>query len=114
MVGRQALEIEFLKRGSEKRTTVEKCDYIRHCRPGGILHRRRMPAKWGSGALTFFYDNPPTPEAERRDHRCGDEKTICGPVQRPMATGVLTPKLRHRGIVVNAKKNPFGSCASMR
>jgi transposase len=33
MVGRQALEIEFLKGGSEKRTTAEKREYIRHCRP---------------------------------------------------------------------------------
>jgi hypothetical protein len=33
---RQALEIEFLKRGAEKRTTAEKRDYIRHHRPDGI------------------------------------------------------------------------------
>ena len=31
MVGRQALEIEFLKVGSEKRTMAEKREYIRHC-----------------------------------------------------------------------------------
>jgi transposase len=33
MVGRQALEIEFL-RGPEKHTAAEKRDYIRHSRPG--------------------------------------------------------------------------------
>ena len=36
MVGRQALEIEFLKGAPEKRTTAEKREYIRHCRPSGI------------------------------------------------------------------------------
>ena len=36
-VGRQALEIEFLKGGAEKRTTAEKRDYIRHHRPHGCF-----------------------------------------------------------------------------
>ena len=35
MVGRQALEIEFLK-GALKRTAAAKRDYIRRCRPDGI------------------------------------------------------------------------------
>ena len=36
MVGRQALEIEFLKGGSEKHTAAEKREYIRHHRPRGL------------------------------------------------------------------------------
>jgi transposase-like protein len=36
MVGRQALEIEPLKGGSEKRTTAEKRADIRDCRPRGL------------------------------------------------------------------------------
>ena len=36
MVGKQALEIEFLKGGAEKRTAVEKRDYIRYHRPNAV------------------------------------------------------------------------------
>jgi transposase-like protein len=36
LVGKQALELEFLKGGSEKRTAAEKRDYIRRHRPRGI------------------------------------------------------------------------------
>src|SRR5579862_7590889 len=36
LAGRQALEIEFLKGGAEKRTAAEKRDYICHHRPDGI------------------------------------------------------------------------------
>ncbi len=40
MVGRQALEIEFLKGGAQKRTAAEKRDYISSCRPRGISLRK--------------------------------------------------------------------------
>ena len=40
LVGRQALEIEFLKRGSEKRTTAERRAHVRDHRPAGISVER--------------------------------------------------------------------------
>ena len=44
LVGKQALELESLKGGSEKRAPAEKRDYVRHCRAHGPRRRRRMPA----------------------------------------------------------------------
>jgi transposase-like protein len=35
-VGKQALELEFLKGGSEQRSAAEKRAYIRDCRPAGL------------------------------------------------------------------------------
>ena len=62
MVGRQALEIEFLKGAPEKRTTTEKCEYIRHCRPRGVSIAEGCRLM-GIGHATF-YD---TPAAHARD-----------------------------------------------
>jgi response regulator of citrate/malate metabolism len=36
MVGRQALEVEFLKGGLKKRTAAETHEYIHHHRPRGL------------------------------------------------------------------------------
>jgi transposase len=36
MVGRQASREQVSKGGAEKRTTAERRDYIRHCRPRGL------------------------------------------------------------------------------
>src|SRR6202048_4657351 len=87
------------KRGSEKRTTVEKCDYIRHCRPGGISIAEGCRLM-GIGRSTF-YD---TPDARASDAIIVAEmKTICDQFE---AYGYrrVDAELRHRGIVVNAKK----------
>ena len=35
-VGKQALELEFLKGGAAPRTPAEKCHHIRDCRPHGM------------------------------------------------------------------------------
>ena len=99
MVGRQALEIEFLKGGSEKRTTAEKREYIRHCRPRGVSIAEGCRLM-GIGR-SAFYD---TPEARARDLSIvAAMKTICDEFE---AYGYrrVDAELRHRGIVVNAKK----------
>ena len=58
MVGRQSLEIEFLKGALEKRTTAEKREYIRHCRPRGVsIAEGCRLMRIGRSA---FYDTPDT------------------------------------------------------
>jgi len=73
MVGRQALEIEFLKGGSEKRTATEKRDYIGNCRPPGISIAEGCRLM---GLSRFYLLRHARDPRERGDHRCGDEK-IC-------------------------------------
>src|SRR4029078_3701461 len=87
------------KGGSEKRTAAEKREYIRHCRP------RRVSIAEGCRLLgigrSAFYD---TPDARARDLSIVVEmKTICDEFE---AYGYrrVDAELRHRGIVVNAKK----------
>ena len=108
MVGRQALEIEFLKRGSEKRTTVEKCDYIRHCRPGGISIAEGCRLM-GIGRSTF-YD---APDARASDAIIVAEmKTICDQFE---AYGYR--RVDAELAIVASSSTPrrsVGSCASMR
>src|SRR6266568_408047 len=87
------------KGGSEKRTTAEKREYIRHCRPRGVSIAEGCRLM-GIGRSTF-YD---TPDARARDLTIVAEmKTICDEFE---AYGYrrVDAELRHRGIVVNAKK----------
>ena len=44
LVGKQALELEFLKGALKSAPPRKKRDYIRHHRPGGVSRRRRMSA----------------------------------------------------------------------
>src|SRR3954447_4442259 len=87
------------KGGSEKPTTAEKRKYIRHCRPRGVSIAEGCRLM-GIGR-SAFYD---TPEARARDLSIVAEmKTICDEFE---AYGYrrVDAELRHRGIVVNAKK----------
>ena len=73
LVGRQALEIEFLKRGREKRTLAEKRAHIRDHRPAGLSVERGC-ALMGV-ARSSFYAAPrragatPTRRGDPGDHR---------------------------------------------
>src|SRR6516225_6958665 len=99
MVGRQALENRVPKGGSEKRSTAEKREYIRHCRPRGISTAEGCRLM-GISRSTFYA----TPDARARDLTIVAEmKTICDEFE---AYGYrrVGAELRHRGIVVNAKK----------
>src|SRR3984893_3897650 len=88
------------KGGSEKRTAAEKREYIRHCRPRGVSIAEGCRLM-GIGRSTF-YD---TPDARARDLTIVAEmKTICDEFE---AYGYrrVDAELRHRSIVVSAKKN---------
>src|SRR6516162_8857813 len=98
MVGRSARN-RVPKGGSEKRSTAEKCEYIRHCRPRGVSIAEGC--RLMGIARSTFYD---TPDARARDQTIVAEmKTICDEFE---AYGYrrVGAELRHRGIVVNAKK----------
>src|SRR5260370_14011381 len=88
------------KGGSEKRTTAEKREYIRHCRPRGVSIAEGCRLM-GIGR-SAFYD---TPEVRARELTIVAEiKTICDEFE---AYGYrrVDAELRPRGIGVNAKKN---------
>src|SRR5256884_6657913 len=87
------------KGGSEKRTAAEKREHIRHCRPRGVSIAEGCRLM-GIGR-SAFYD---TPDARARELSIVAEmKTICDEFE---AYGYrrVDAELRHRGIVVNAKK----------
>src|SRR3974377_2354594 len=83
------------KGGSEKRSTAEKREYIRHCRPRGVSIAEGCRLM-GIGR-SAFYD---TPDARARDLTIVAEmKTICDEFE---AYGYrrVGAELRHRGIFV--------------
>src|SRR5260370_36072743 len=87
------------KGGSEKRSTAEKREYIRHCRPRGVSIAEGCRLM-GLGR-SAFYD---TREVRARELTIvGEMKTICDEFE---AYGYrrVDAELRHRGIVVNTKK----------
>ena len=100
LVGRQALEIEFLKRGSEKRTVAEKRAYIRDHRPRGLSVERGC-ALMGLPRSTYLRragrQKPSDAEIVAEIRAITDEFECYG-YRRVGA------ELRHRGHVVNAKK----------
>jgi transposase-like protein len=69
MVGRQALEIEFLKGALKNAPRPRSVNTLARRR----LHRRRMPAN-GDSSL-YFLRHARCPRA-RPDHRCGDENDL--------------------------------------
>src|SRR4030095_12851115 len=72
MVGRQALEIEFLK-GALKNAPRPRSVNTSVIAGPARLHRRRMPAN-GDWSL-YFLRHARCPRA-RPDHRCGDENDL--------------------------------------
>ena len=73
MVGRQALEIEFLKGALKKRTTADKREYIRHCRPRGVSIAEGC--RLMRIGRSTFYD---TPDAVARDVRSRNSMSKSG------------------------------------
>ena len=99
LVGRQALEIEFLLKGAKKRTVAQERAYIRRCRPCGMSVTR------GCGLMglrrSTFYDAPimSVDDAEIVDRIkaiCDDFKTY--------GYRRVSAALRQQGVVVNSKK----------
>src|SRR5262245_57592687 len=86
------------KGGSEKRTTAEKREYIRHCRPRGVSIAEGCRLM-GIGR-SAFYD---TPEARARDLSVVAEMND---EFEAYSYRRVDAELRHRGIVMNAKKIP--------
>src|SRR5260370_12237432 len=87
------------KGGSEKRTTAEKREYIRHCRPRGVSIAEGC--RLMRIGCSTFYD---TPDAGARDLTIVAEmKTICDEFE---AYGYrrVDAELHQHGIVVNPKK----------
>ena len=99
MVGRQALEIEFLKGALKKRTAAEKREYIRLHRPYGISIAEGC--RLMGLPRSTYYDAPPvkTDDAEI----VANITAICDEFE---AYGYrrVGAELRHRGMVVNSKK----------
>ena len=56
LVGKQALGARVSKGGCEKRTTAEKRDYVRHCRPPGLSVAEGC--RLMGIARSTFYDEP--------------------------------------------------------
>ena len=99
MVGRQALEIEFLKGALKNRTAAEKRDYIRHHRPDGICVAEGCRLM---GLPRSTYYDAPAMKADDREIVAA-MTTICDEFE---AYGYrrIGAELRHRGMVVNSKK----------
>src|ERR1700732_2956081 len=97
MVGRQALEIEFLK--GEKRTAAEKREYIRHHRPRGLSIAEGCRLMGLSRSTYYDVPSVPTDDAAL----VATMIAICDEFE---AYGYrrVGAELRHRGIVVNSKK----------
>ena len=99
LVGRQALEIEFSKGGSERRTVAQKRAYVRRCRPRGLSVTRGC-VLMGLPRSTF-YDAPSVAvediEIVSRLQAICDEFETYG-YRRVGAA------LRQDGLVVNSKK----------
>ncbi len=99
MVGRQALEIEFLKRGYEKRTAAEKREYIRHHRPRGLSIAEGCLLMGLSSSTD--YDVPALPIDDAA--LVATMIAICDEFEAYRYRRVGA-ELRHRGIVVYSKK----------
>ena len=59
LVGKQALELEFLKGALKKRTAAERRDYVRRCRPAGLSVAEGC--RLMGIARSTFYDEPTSP-----------------------------------------------------
>ena len=95
MVGRQALEIEFLK-GALRNAPLQKRDYIRHHRPN--LDRRGMRSD-GATALNLLRRT----ERQATTEIVAAMTTICDEFE-VYGYRRVGAELRHRGMVVNSKK----------
>lgn len=99
LVGRQALEIEFLKGGLSARTSAEKRDYVRRCRPTGLSVSRGCTLM-GLPRSTF-YDQPAiSADATELLARLTD---LCDAFEG-YGYRRVGAALRQQGIIVNGKK----------
>ncbi|ESW64443.1 IS3 family transposase [Mesorhizobium sp. C277A] len=99
LVGRQALEIEFQKGGSEKRTTSEKRDYIRDHRPRGVSIAEGC--RLMGIARSTYYDQP---ETAVDDTALVESMGEISDSFEAYGSRRMQAALRQRGIVVNHKK----------
>ena len=106
LVGRQALEIEFLKGSFEKRTGAEKRAYIRHGRAGSLSVAQGCRLM-GLPRSTFYE----TPAFGTSDETfIGALRAICDAFETYGCRRVGAT-LRHQGLVVNGKQSA-ARCAS--
>jgi HTH-like domain len=92
LVGTQALELELVKGGCEKRTPAEKREYVRHCRRSGLSIAEGCPLM--GIARSTFYDLPTAVHYDT---------AICGGFEFYGRRRVRV-EVRHRGMIVNHKK----------
>ena len=97
LVGKQALELEFL-RGLEKRTGAERRDYVRRCRPPGLSIAEGC--RLMGIARSTFYDKPATQDDTAI---VAAISTICEEFEF-YGWRRVRAELRHRGLTVNHKK----------
>ena len=93
LVGRQALEIEFLKGALRKRTAAEKRAYIRHHRPRGISVAEGC--RLMGLARSTYYDAPT---------RAADDTALVEAMRRSAT--------RSRPTAIAASRRPCASAAS--
>ena len=99
LVGKQALELEFLKGAAEKRTAAEKRDYVRRCRPPGLSIAEGC--RLMGIARSTFYDEP---TAAHDDTAIVEAiAAICDEFEF-YGWRRVRAELRHRGMIVNHKK----------
>ena len=98
LVGRQALEIEFLKGALKSAPRPQKRDYVRDCRPRGLTIARGC--RLMGLPRSTYYDTPAT---EADTEIVARITAICEEFE---AYGYrrVGAELRHQGIVVNGKK----------
>jgi transposase len=84
MVGRQALEIDFLKGALKNRTAAAKRDHLRHCRPDGVSIAEGC--RLMGIARSTFYDRP---AAGADDATVVAQMKSIATSSKPMAIGVL-------------------------
>ncbi|RWI31379.1 MAG: IS3 family transposase [Mesorhizobium sp.] len=99
LVGKQALELEFLKGGSEKRTVAEKRDYVRCHRPRGVSVAQGC--RLMGIARSTYYDRPERPTDDTAIVEAMFE--VCD-VFESYGYRRVDAALRQQGLVVNHKK----------
>ena len=99
MVGSPGSGNRIFKGGVEKRTAAAKRDYIRHCRPAGVSIAEGC--RLMRIARSTFYDRPDTGTDDATI--VAQMKSICDEFET-YGYRRVDAELRHRGLVVNAKK----------
>jgi putative transposase len=99
MVGPPGARDRISKGGAEKRTTAERRDYIRHCRPRGLSIAQGC--RLIGIPRSIFYDAPAI--ATDDGEILAKINSICDEFETYGYRGVGAA-LRHQGVIVNSKK----------